>query len=425
MPRTVGRKSRRARDTVIFLTLLLAGCGGGGGGSSIPPFVLFSSVAVADLNGDGLPDIAASYSYISGSPPHPGFVAVYLQDRAKPGTFLAGAIYGVGNDPASIAIGDLDGDGKADIVTSNAILSAAGAGASTVSVLLQDQLHPGQFLPAVPYATGFNPVSVSIGDLNNDGKPDLAVADHGGISLLLQNPAAPGTFLPRIAIGIGSPASSVSIADLNGDGNPDLVATNAISVLVLLHDPLPSGSFLVPTSYGAGAQPIYAAAGDLDADSKPDLAVANFGSPSDPRNASVSILRQSPLAPGTFLSAVNYATALRSQTVAIADLNGDGKADLAVSNSGTLAGLCPPNCGSAGTGVSVLLQNPALPGQFLSAANYPATGNDFVTWLVTADMNGDGKPDLVIAQSGGVFIRFQDPMNAGQFQGAISVQNLR
>ncbi len=405
----------------LSLTLILSYCGGGRDGNSVPPFLLYSSVAVGDLNGDGKLDIAVAYSYVAGPPPHPGYVAVYLQDPTNPGTFLDPAIYNVGNDPVSISIGDLTGNGKLDVFTANAILNADGAGASTVSVLLQDPSKPGQFLAATSYATGKNPVCVASGDLNDDGRPDLAVADNDGISVLFQNPAAPGTFFPRIPVNVDGAASSVAIADLNNDGRPDLVVANLASVLVLLQDPTKAGTFFAPKSYGAGLQPVYATVGDLDGDGKPDIAAANLGSLSDARSASVSVLLQNPTVPGSFLTAVNYKTDLRAQAVAIADLNGDGKADLAVANSGTLGGLCPPNCGTAGASVSVLLQDPAVPGQFQTATNYPANGGDFITWVATGDMNGDGNPDLIIGQAIGVFIRFQYPLHSGQFQAETAI----
>ena len=397
--------------TFPFLALTLTTCGGGGG-SSIPPLSSYSSVAVGDLNGDGPTDIAVAYSYIAGPPPHPGYVAVYLQDPANPGEFLSPEAYSVGNDPASIAIGDLNGDGKLDIVTANYDL---GNGTGTVSVLLQDASRPGQFLAATSTATGNHPASVAIGDMNGDGRPDLAVADNDGISVLFQNPATPGTFLPRTLIRVGGAASSVAIADLNGDGEPDLVVTNEVSALVLLQDPTQAGTFFPPTGYGAGPRPIDAAVGDLDGDGQPDVAVANEGSLSAASTASVSVLLQDPAAPGSLLTAVNYNTDFRSEVVAIADLNGDGKADLAVGNVGTY-GFCPPNCFTIGTGASVLLQDPTVPGQFQPATTYPAAGNDFVTWVAIGDMNGDGEPDLIIAQAGrGVFIRLQDPSRPGQF----------
>jgi hypothetical protein len=264
------------------------------------------------------------------------------------------------------------------------------------------------------------PKDVAIGDIDGDGRPDLIVADTEGLSLMLQNAAAPGTFRPRTRIDVSGITTSVTMADLNGDGTADLLATNAVNVLVLYGVRGVAPSFMVPLRLAAGAQPIHAAAGDLDGDGRLDIAVANLGSPSDPASASASVLLQDSVTRGSFGAAVGYATALRSQGIAIADLNGDGRADLAVANSGSLTGLCPPDCGSAGSGVSVLLQQPASAGRFQPAQNYP-TVDDFAHWVAVADVDGDGRNDLVIAQADGIFVRLQDPARPGQFQAAAPV----
>jgi hypothetical protein len=248
----------------------------------------------------------------------------------------------------------------------------------------------------------------------------LIVADTEGLSLLLQNAAVPGTFGPRTRISVGGIGTSVAVADINGDGTPDLLATNAVNVLVLYGVRGAAPSFMVPLRLAAGAQPIHAAAGDLDGDGRLDIAVANLGSPSDPASASTSVLLQDPLTRGSFGAAVGYATALRSEAIAIADLDGDGRADLAVANSGSLAGMCPPDCGSAGSGVSALLQQPASAGRFHPAQNYP-TVDDFAHWLAVADVDGDGRNDLVVAQRNGIIVRLQDPARPGQFQAAAPV----
>ena len=400
---------------IVFALLPMGGCGGGGGGGGEMSFPLYSWVAVVDVNGDGLPDIVTCYSILSGPPPHPGYVAVYLRDPAHPGAFLAPAVYAVGNDPVQLAVGDLDGDGRPDIVTANAILSTNGAGASTVSVLLQSHTAPGTFAPAASYATVQNPVSVSIGDLNGDGRPDLAVAGGGGVALLFQDPAAPGTFLPQRSAGFGGAASSVAVADVDADGRADLVVTNASVVMLARQDPAAAGTFLAPASFPAGQQPIFVAVGDLNGDGRRDIAVANLGSPSDAFSASVSLLLQDPAAGGNFVGGPSFQVGARTQQLAIADLDGDGHPDLVVASAGTLGGGCPPNCGSVGTGVAVLLQGPGGAAQFQAASNYPASGTDFVSAVAVGDVDGDGRPDLVIAQSDGVYIRLQDPAHPGQF----------
>lgn len=139
-----------------------------------------------------------------------------------PGTY-------VGTAPASVAIGDLNGDGKPDLVVTN-------LGDKTVSVLLGN--GDGTFTPAPgsPLAVGFSPVYVAIGELNGDGKPDLVVANRGSdsVSILLGN--GDGTFTAKSPVPVGSGPTSLAIADLNRDGKPDLVVTNGgvNSVSVLL-----------------------------------------------------------------------------------------------------------------------------------------------------------------------------------------------
>jgi hypothetical protein len=397
---------RVAVSIIVILALgSLASCGAGTGGGTVvlPPFNMYWSVAVADLNGDGKLDIVASYSKMAGSPPHPGVVAIYFQDAANSGKFLAPVTYDVGNDPVALAVGDLNGDGNLDIVTANTIMNVDGTGSSSVSVLLQDPANRGHFLSAVSYTTGFSPVAVAIGDLDGDGKPDLAVADSDGISILLQNPALPGQFLGARTISVGSGGTSaVAIADLNGDGKADLVATTSSSVSVYLQDPASPGKFLSPVNYAAGAQPIFIAVQDLNGDGHPDLAIANLGTPDDGSTASLSVLLQSSAAAGVFLPATTYKSGIRSCVVVAADLNGDSKPDVVVANTGSFTG----------SSVSVLLQDPLTSGTFQPATNYAGSG--VITWAAVGDLNGDGKPDLVIADSG-VTIRLQDSANPGKF----------
>jgi hypothetical protein len=394
---------------LLAFAVVLLSCGSGGGSyvtfTPENPSVLYWSVAAADVNGDGRCDIVTSDSYDNGT--KQGVVAVYLQDPAKPGVFLAPTKYQVGLSPVAIAVSDLNGDHKPDIVVVNSDLTSD-ANNNSISVLLQDPASPGKFAPAVIYPTGTQPVQVSIADLNNDGLSDIAVADSAGVSILFQNPGAPGTFSASTTINSGSPTFAVTAADLNGDGLADLVTSSNSGLQVWLQDPAIPGSFLAPERYTAGAVPIFIAVGDLNNDGKPDLAVANAGSRDDGSDATVSVLLQNAANPGTFLAPQNYATARHSSVVAVADLNGDGNLDLAVANWAGVGG-------GQGT-VSVLLQDATQRGRFLPATNYDESAG-IGTWVAVADMNRDDRIDLVFSDSATVSVRFQDAARPGAFLG--------
>ncbi len=318
------------------------------------------SVAVGDFNGDGKPDLAVA---------NQGDNTVSILLGNGNGTFATRTDYGTGDSPTSVAIGDFNGDGKPDLALSNSY-------SNTVSVLLGS--GNGTFATRTDYETGSGPRSVAIGDLNGDGKVDLAVANWGNtVSVLLGN--GNGTFATRTDYGTGVAPTSVAIGDFNGDGKPDLAVANyddsTVSVLLGNGD----GTLATKTDYGTGVGPISVAIGDFNGDGKPDLAVANYYS------GAVSVLLGN--GNGTFATETDYATGEWPSSVAIGDFNGDGKPDLAVANAGLTV--------SRGNTVSVLLGNGN--GTFATRMDY-ATGSG-PEGVAVEDFNGDGKPDLAVANN--------------------------
>ena len=317
-----------------------------------------SSVASGDLNGDGKPDLVVANA---GS----NDVSILF---GTGGAFSAQPAVAVGTNPRSVAIRDLDRDGKPDLVVAN-------NGSGDVSILLGT--GGGAFGVASPFGVGVNPVSVAIGDLNGDGKPDLAVANNGSNDVSILLGTGTGAFGAAAPFGVGVNPVSVAIGDLNGDGKPDLVVANDSSNDVSILLGTGTGAFSPATTVAVGTGPSSVAIGDLNGDGKPDLATANYFS------GTVSILRGA--GGGAFGAATTVAVGLNPVSVVIGDLNGDGKPDLAVANSGS------------GT-VSVLLNTTLyFPSGVFGAVTSVAVGAAGPVFVVMGDLNGDGKPDLAVA----------------------------
>jgi len=373
------------------LAVGLAGCGDGG-----PDVVTIyepNSIAIADVNGDGVPDVVVATTADQGLGANPGFASVILGTPGSHGTFQAGVHYATtGPNPSSIAVADLTHAGAMDLVIAN-------FGDGTASVFMHDSANPGKFLAATRVAVGGAPNEVVIGDLNGDGKPDLALADlsnNGNAVIVLQDPANPGHFLAPTNLSVGNPTAGIAIGDLNGDGKPDIVAAssdvngNNGRISIFFQDPAHPGAFLARVDFPAGAQPQSVKIADVNGDGLPDLIVANLGPGTDGTGSSgVSVLLQDPAHPGTFLAPVTYATQAGAVSVAVGDLNGDHKPDIVVANLG------PSPTGS----ISVLLQNPTQPGIFQTAVSYAGFGQPLS--VAIGDLNGDGLPDIAVADGDG------------------------
>jgi len=335
---------------------------------------------VADVNRDGKPDVVVAN--ILGGP-----LGILLGNGD--GTFQPA--FGVGSAAFSVAVADLNGDGKPDLVVTTLT--------STVGVLLGN--GDGSFGPEVPYDSGgFVSTSVAIADVNDDGKPDLVVTNEEGevfgglVDVLLGN--GDGTFQPAVTYASGGgDAWSIAVVDVNGDGKPDLVVANVCSqtscsthgvVTVLLGNG--NGTFQTAATYDSGGfQAFSVAVADVNGDGKLDVAVVNVASDN------VGMLLGN--GNGTFQSAVTYAPGGTlgngPQSVALADVNDDGKPDLLIANCASSAFR---SCGATHGLAGVLLGNGD--GTLQPALTFGSGG--FSAWAVaTADVNGDGKPDLLIA----------------------------
>lgn len=269
-------------------------------------------VAVRDFDGDGLLDLAVSNSSNNK-------ISILLGTGG--GKFGVAKAYATGASPYGLVTGDFNGDGILDLASAN-------SGDNGISVLFGNA--NGSFNAPTPYATGTSPFSLSVGDFNNDGKLDLAVTNFGSnnVTILLGNPDGTFPSSPSYTYTVGNGPFAVAVGDFNNDGKLDLAVTNSgnNSVTILLG--MGDGSFqtLLPT-YPTGSSPYSVAVGDFNGDGLADLVVTNFGGGT---GTTISILLGN--GDGTFQPRVDYSVGNGSRSVAVADFNGDGLADLGVTN---------------------------------------------------------------------------------------------
>jgi hypothetical protein len=327
------------------------------------------SLAVGDFNGDGRLDVVAANRF----GPHTLGHQVWVLLEAGGGAFGAATAYDAGDGPASVAAGDLNGDGHLDL----AVVNSAGSHGptptlETVSVLLGT--GSGGFGAPVPYSVGVNtyPDAVALGDFNGDRRLDLVVTLFSNQAAVLLGRGDGSFDAATTYVFAGSGVASVLVGDVNGDRHLDLIAPddgdNAVSVLLGSGNGDFAGSIVLPT----GTDPVSVALSDFNEDGHADLVVAN----SADNTASVLL----GAGDGQFNSASAYAVRTKPASVAVGDFDGDAHVDVAVANS-------------VDDTLSVLLGDGN--GRFGAEHAY-AVGGAPVD-IVAADFDSDGRSDLAVA----------------------------
>jgi len=390
-----------SKVSLVMSLVFLAGCGGGGVGddSWLYPSWVPTDVLVADIDGDSRADVITLAQLASSYDDRKGHLVVRLQ--TSPGVYAPAQTYLVGIYPWKMALGDIDGDGAADLVITDPVGSTSTAPKS-IWMLRQDAGNRGQFLAPERLAIDTSaPYDVVIGDMNGDDVPDIVVADSlslvKGAILVVQDAANRGTFLTQTLIPLPGNATAAAIGDVNGDGRKDLALRMGISsVNYVWNEELgivyqqPGGVLdpVVRLSPQTGLNTQALAITHYDSNGLADV-VEFFTPEAEGYTAKVTTLLQSPL--GTF-SAVDtsLATVRGIDDGVVEDLDGDGLPDFAC------VGFYP--VGSPSTVYSTLnifIQNGSGGFGQTAAISMPVASSR----IAAGDINGDGLNDLVVLGS--------------------------
>lgn len=325
-------------------------------------------INVADFNGDGIPDILLSNA-VDGT--------LELLPGNGDGTFRAGTINRV-NAPANIAVimttvvGDINNDGKMDVVTT------ATSSSSSASIYFLGN-GDGTFGAAHFIDTGLQTHYLQLADVNGDGNLDVVAGSFAEGSVAVLFGRGDGSFdapvsYPAPGINSALALQPYAVDDLNGDGKPEIVAVNPFGGFLQVLVNGGNGTFHPPLSVELGNIPAAVLSADLDGDGEQDLVEANSA------DGTVSVLLGN--GNGTFKTAQNYTVGSHPQALKLADVNGDGKLDILVGNFGDNT-------------VGVLLGNGN--GTFQAMHAFLA-GSNLVAFDV-GDMHQDGKLDIVVANA--------------------------
>ena len=344
-----------------------------------------NGIAIVDLDGDGKPDLATPNNYSTSG--QPASISI-LRNTSSAGiiSFAPNQDMNTGVTTYAIAAGDLDGDGEPDLVSSSIADQNISVFRNTSSSGIVT------FAPKMDIASESSPYGIAIGDIDGDGKPDIAVVNATANSVsLFRNTSTIGiiSFAPKIDFITALFPQALSIGDFDGDGKPDIAVTNKFSYSFSVF-----GNISTPGNIsfnarkditcGSGNEPNGLTVADLDGDNKLDLAVVISISSSN--NSFAQIFRNTS-ASGNLL--FSFATSVtggvnESYHVAAGDINGDGRPDLvlAVTNQGT----------------TKIFQNNSTEGVF-NFAGAETFNSGFAPYAIgIGDLDADGKPELITTE---------------------------
>ena len=341
-----------------------------------------ASVTVADINGDGLPDILVPMLDL-------GEIDIFLNDPSNPGHFTQGPILTMPFNlpPTQAVVGDVDGDGLPDILVSvdGNESGDTDTNLGEVALFLQNPGQPGTFQsPTLVLSDDVVPNNFALIDMNGDGVPDIVFAGgyldddvYGlGVNVAVQSPTNRGTFARASTVYTSAGnSSSAAFGDVDGDGLPDVVFSGVNNQIeVYYSDPTNPGGFSSAAYFPAPADLVSdSRLLDVNQDGHPDLILAEA-------TAGIQIFQNDPAHPGNFLAPVTYTVPDRAIGLAIGDVNGDGIPDLiAPGYSNIFSTLAGDGKGSFASPLTYTVSSP--PGE--------------IAHVAVADLDGDGLDDVV------------------------------
>lgn len=335
------------------------------------------SVELADFNGDGRLDVIVVNEQSNNA-------TVLLGDGKGGFANAKGSPFPAGQGLNDIAAGDFNGDGRPDLAFANHEQKA-------LTVFLGDGQGGFSPAPGSPVAVTSNPHThgVASGDFNGDGKLDLVTDDWGEDKVTVVLGDGRGRFAsPGAQFAVGRmPYQRVRARDVTGDGKADIVTTNleGDSVTVLVSDGRGGFQQSSGSPFPCGDSPFSIAVGDVDKDGKPDLAIVNSPSSAGGRSGKDGLTILLGDGKGGFkrMAGSSFAAGRIPNRVAIGDVNGDGVADVAVTNTGS-------------NDVTLFLMSDK--GK-VAASSAIAVGRS-PKGIAIGDLNGDGKADIVVANNG-------------------------
>ncbi|MEA2473725.1 MAG: hypothetical protein QOE06_1640 [Thermoleophilaceae bacterium] len=336
-------------------------------------------VAAADFDGDGIADFAVTNS---------GADSVTVDRGTGGGAFVAGATPSTGpagSAPRGIVIGDLNEDGKPDMIVANCAGGCGGSGVGNLAVLLNTStVGTISFAAAVGYTAGTNPQIPVVGDFDLDGNQDVAVANRGTNDVSVLKGDGFGALTAGATLSTNVAPEGLAVGDLNGDGKDDLAssdfgpgpASGAYSVML---NTSAGGllSFAPTSSVGTGTQPKGIALSDLDRDGNLDMILAE--------GASQQVRTFAGVGNGTFTTGATLGDGPGPSTytpvaVTTGDLNNDGKTDIVTASQ-------------ADDGVRVEIGRGSVTS--FSVSHSQGAGDDPVA-LAVGDLDGDTRPDVAL-----------------------------